>query len=251
MRVALAIFLINIFTPPGHADMYYHLENPYNKVVFDDLSPPVQIRDCLYSAACATTLFQISPAGMLVNVRCHNPSYRDSPECPSRDLGRQVTCSSVEDAIIKLKSLYGGLRLSNTGDGFQPNGVGQTSCPADDRKSYFLFSGLRGEGESPISCNADNLDLEMVGRLGETVSAHALLHLRCDGPATVRLTLSEKGIVRIGGGGEVLLTFGDNGSDVLNTSADNPPPRITGKLTKSPGSQGVYLGSSVLRLEIM
>lgn len=252
MRVALSIFLIYFFTTPGHAGLYYHMDGP-TSLVLDDITLPVQIRPCINTdrSVCGTTLFHISPAKRVMTARCGNASYRDSPECPSRDLGRKTTCSSASDAITKLKSLYGGRRLSNTGDGLQPNGVYQMSCPADDRKSFFFFSGLGGEGVSPISCNADNLDLEMMGRLGDAISAQVLLQVRCDGPATLRLTLSEKGIVHIGGGGEVLLTFGDNGSDVLNTSADNPPPRITGKLTKSPVSQGVYRGSSVLRLEIM
>lgn len=251
MRVALSIFLIYFFTPPGHAGLYYHTEDQY-ALVLDDITPPVQNTPCSWTGTgCSTSVIYMAPAGAKVVVQCGNGSYRDARGCPSRELGRRMTCSSVDDAITKLKALYGGLRLYNTGQGLQPNGVFQISCPADDRKSNFHFSGLGGEGVSPISCNADNLDLEMVGRMGEALSAQVLLHLRCDGAATVRLTLSEKGIVHLGGGGEVLLTFGDNGSDVLNTSADNPPPRITGKLTKSPGSHGVYLGSSVLRLEIM
>lgn len=53
------------------------------------------------------------------------------------------------------------------------------------------------------------------------------------------------------GGGEVQLTFKDNGQTTQNITATNFIFSIDGELTKSPATAGTYRGSAVLLLEVL
>ncbi len=105
--------------------------------------------------------------------------------------------------------------------------------------------------DAPVSCTIANAQLTFRGRVGERAKTSTNLNIQCDSPATLRLTLSDGGLVRVGGEGEVRLTFGKNGRDVLDVSGTAPLVDIEGELTKSPPTAGTYSGSSVLRLDIL
>lgn len=105
--------------------------------------------------------------------------------------------------------------------------------------------------EAPVSCTMGNAQITVRGLVGERAKAKTTLNIRCDTQATVRLTLTDKGVVNVGGGGEVRLVFGKNGRDVLDVSGTAPLVDIEGELTKSPTTAGTYSGSSVLRLDIL
>lgn len=104
---------------------------------------------------------------------------------------------------------------------------------------------------APVSCIIADALITIRGRVGERAKASTNLNIQCDSPATLRLTLSDGGLVRVGGEGEVRLIFGKNGRDVLDVSGTAPLVEIEGELIKSPTTAGTYSGSSVLRLDIL
>ena len=103
----------------------------------------------------------------------------------------------------------------------------------------------------PATCTANTVLLTLRGKVGERLRETIDLPIHCDAPASLRLTMTNRGVVPIGGGGEVLLKFQANGSDVLNITGTDPQVSISGELSKSPTTAGTYKGSTVLRLDIL
>lgn len=89
------------------------------------------------------------------------------------------------------------------------------------------------------------------GMVGAKLKATTELQIHCDSPATVRVTMPSNGVLAIGGGGEVVLTFQKNGKDVLDISGRDPLVSIDGELTKSPTTAGTYQGSTVVSLDVL
>lgn len=106
-------------------------------------------------------------------------------------------------------------------------------------------------GLPPPSCTANTALLTLKGLVGERLRDTTDLQIHCDRTASVRLSIQNRGVVSIGGEGEVLLTFQTNGSDVLNVSGTDPQVSISGELTKSPTTAGTYRAATVLRLDIL
>ena len=104
---------------------------------------------------------------------------------------------------------------------------------------------------APVSCTIANAVMTIRGRVGERAKASKNLDIQCDSPASLRLTLSNGGLVSVGGGGEVQLLFGKNSKEVLDVTGTAPLVEIEGELIKSPTTAGTYRGSSVLRLDIL
>ncbi len=102
-----------------------------------------------------------------------------------------------------------------------------------------------------VTCSIANAAMTIRGRVGERAKASKNLDIQCDSRASLRLTLSNGGLVSVGGGGEVQLLFGENSKDVLDVTGTAPLAYIEGELTKSPTTAGTYTGSSVLRLDIL
>ena len=113
------------------------------------------------------------------------------------------------------------------------------------------YAGIVVFTPAPVSCISADALITIRGRVGERAKATTNLSIQCDSPATVRLTLSDGGLVSLGGDGQVRLLFGKNGRDVLDVSGTAPLVEIEGELIKSPTTAGTYRGSSVLRLDLL
>lgn len=134
------------------------------------------------------------------------------------------------------------------------------SQPTEWRGDVYKWGGgayaLRGPGNvvltpASVSCKSLNSQITLRGRVGERVKESTTMEIHCDSQATIRLTLQGSGLVEMGGGGVVRLSFQGTGQDVLTVSGTDPLVRIDGELTKSPTTAGTYKGSSVLRLDVL
>lgn len=101
------------------------------------------------------------------------------------------------------------------------------------------------------TCTSNTALLTLRGKVGERLRETIDLQIQCDAPASVRMSMTNGGVVPVGGGGEVLLKFQANGSDILNVSGTDLLVPISGELTASPTTAGSYRGSTVLRLDIL
>lgn len=123
-------------------------------------------------------------------------------------------------------------------------------CGAPGNRGYFV-SGNVTVTATPTSCTANTGAITLRGRVGEQLTETTDLQIHCDQLANLRLSITNDGVVDVGGGGEVRLTFRTNGTAVLNTNGADPLISIDGELTKSPTTAGTYRGSTVLRLDIL
>ncbi|AYM92888.1 hypothetical protein D9980_21275 [Serratia sp. 3ACOL1] len=149
-----------------------------------------------------------------------------------------------------MNSMYVGRTLSQLPNYPNNPGLNWAHCPADDGVGFYNING-GGAAPAPTTCTAGNSEMSMAGEMGSLLVSSSELTVRCSARAYVRLSISKGGAVDVGGGGEVQLTFQENGSDVLSTNSDNPVVMIKGELTKSPTSAGLYVGSAVFRLDIL
>lgn len=159
-------------------------------------------------------------------------------------------CSTADQAMQLFQQIVGrGIRTYTPSP---PTSV-YLACGEPPYSNYYGWELLANTIATPIptSCTTSDAQLTIRGRVGERAKASTNLNIQCDSPATLRLTLTEGGLVKVGGEGEVRLLFGKNGRDVLDVSGTAPPVDIEGELTKSPSTAGTYRGSSVLRLEIL
>ncbi len=159
-------------------------------------------------------------------------------------------CSTAEQAMQVFQQIVG--RGIRTNDPSPPTSV-YLSCgelPYNNYYAWVLQANLIAT-PIPTSCTTSDAQLTIRGRVGERAKASTNLNIQCDSPSTVRLTLSDGGLVNVGGAGQVRLLFGKNGRDVLDVSGTVSIVEIEGELTKSPTTAGTYRGSSVLRLDIL
>lgn len=159
-------------------------------------------------------------------------------------------CSTAEQAMQVFQQMVGrGIRTNNPNP---PTAINLTcgDLPANNYYGWVLAAYLIAT-PIPTSCTTSDAQLTIRGRVGERAKASTNLNIQCDSPATLRLTLTEGGLVKVGGEGEVRLLFGKNGRDVLDVSGTAPLVEIEGELIKSPTTAGTYRGSSVLRLDIL
>ena len=178
--------------------------------------------------------------------------YHQSPTpvgCLYGRLPPKVWCETAEQAAIALPQLvgYGVVMPTKT-----PPAIFMFFCadPSSNTRGWLLTASLNA-APAPVSCNASDALITIRGSVGERAKATTNLNIQCDSPATVRLTLSDGGLVSLGGDGQVRLSFGKNGRDVLDVSGTAPLVEVEGELTKSPTTAGTYQGSSVLRLDIL
>lgn len=160
-------------------------------------------------------------------------------------------CSSKQEAADKTQDLVGIGVVLPKGD--KPK-TWTYSCTGTDlwgANDWLINNATVIPTGAPVSCTIANAVMTIRGRVGERAKASKNLDIQCDSPASLRLTLSNGGLVSVGGGGEVQLLFGKNGRDVLDVSGTAPLVDIEGELTKSPTTAGTYSGSSVLRLDIL
>jgi len=158
-------------------------------------------------------------------------------------------CTSGEQAVQQFQQLVGyGISTNAKGPPYEV----QFWCPkTGSYDSAWYLAASVNTTPAPISCATSDAQLTIRGRVGERAKATTELRIVCDTPATVRLTLSDGGLVPVGGEGQVRLLFGKNGRDVLDVSGIAPLVEIEGELIKSPTTAGTYRGSSVLRLDIL
>jgi hypothetical protein len=79
------------------------------------------------------------------------------------------------------------------------------------------------------SCKSSNSMITLRGRVGERVRESTSMEIHCDSTATIRLTLPGSGLVDVGNGGVVRLSFQGTGQDVLTVSGTDPLVRIDGE----------------------
>lgn len=158
-------------------------------------------------------------------------------------------CSNQEMALASLQGVVGlGFVVPK---GVKPLRWAYICMTGAGQRSYGTVPSAFVVTEAPVSCSTANVLITIRGRVGERAKATTNLSIQCDSPATVRLTLSDGGLVSLGGDGQVRLLFGKNGRDVLDVSGTAPLVEIEGELIKSPTTAGTYRGSSVLRLDLL
>lgn len=172
-----------------------------------------------------------------------------SPFCLYGRMPPPVGCATPEQAMQQLQQLVGSGISTNVKE---PPSMLYFQCPAT-RGSFEVWyvDAPVIATPAPISCATADVQLTIRGRVGERATATTELRILCDSPATVRLTLSDGGLVNVAGEGQVRLLFGKNGRDVLDVSGTAPLVEIEGELIKSPTTAGTYRGSSVLRLDLL
>lgn len=172
------------------------------------------------------------------------------PECLHGLMPTGGNCSTADQAMQVFQQIVG--RGIRTNIPSPPTSV-LLSCGEPPYNNYYGWVLVANLIATPIptSCTTSDAQLTIRGRVGERAKASTNLNIQCDSPATLRLTLTEGGLVKVGGEGEVRLLFGKNGRDVLDVSGTAPLVEIEGELIKSPTTAGTYRGSSVLRLDIL
>ena len=171
------------------------------------------------------------------------------PECLYGRMPPSVGCATPEQAMQQLQQLVGSGIAAYVKE---PPSMLYFQCPATlGSQEVWMVDAHAIATPAPTSCATADVQLTIRGRVGERATATTELRILCDSPATVRLTLSDGGLVNVAGEGQVRLLFGKNGRDVLDVSGTAPLVEIEGELIKSPTTAGTYRGSSVLRLDLL
>lgn len=158
-------------------------------------------------------------------------------------------CTTPQSAVDVIQHLVGIGVVARKGS--VPTQWSYTCYSGNWRGRYLPWNSNVIVAPAPVTCSAANALITIRGRVGERAKSSTTLSLHCDSQASLRLTLSEGGLVRVGEGGEVRLSFQKNGGDVLNVSGTDPLIDIEGELIKSPPTAGTYKGSTVLRLDVL
>lgn len=136
----------------------------------------------------------------------------------------EITCTTQAQAAEKIQNLVGiGVVVPK---GYRPitwyytcdtgvtNGTGIAAYAISPNPSLIL-------SDAPVSCTVANVAMTIRGRVGERAKASKNLDIQCASRTSLRLTLSNGGLVSVGGG-EVQLLFGKNGKDVLEVTGTAP-----------------------------
>jgi hypothetical protein len=209
------------------------------------VSGPVYYARC--TGACSYLAFTQSV--ITFDVRCAVEGYRDSVGCPSREELR-MTCDNEADALAKWSKMFVGRQYTGVPK-LQSTGQGQMHCPASDGVGAYYNNAHGGGVVPPIQCSVGPVDLTLSGPVGSVLSAVEGVSVQCDSVVDIRLTIDGGGRVELPGGGGVVLTFLENGADVLTTTSDHSSILISAALAKPPAGAGTYRGSAVLRLDIL
>lgn len=160
-------------------------------------------------------------------------------------------CSSKQEAADGAQDLVGMGVVLPKGDKPKLWNYTCTGTALWGSADWLIFNATVIPTGAPVSCTIANAVMTIRGRVGERAKASKNLDIQCDSRASLRLTLSNGGLVSVGGGGEVQLLFGKNSQDVLDVTGTAPLVEIEGELIKSPTTAGTYRGSSVLRLDLL
>lgn len=101
------------------------------------------------------------------------------------------------------------------------------------------------------TCSGSAGQLTLMGTVGARATATTDVYISCDWETSLRVSLPDSGVVKVGGGGEVQLKFPAGVGSSLTVTGTNPVVRIDGELTKSPTTAGTYRGSTVLRIDVL
>lgn len=216
-----------------------------NSAILNWASGPVYYTKCQES--CVFLYFRKNVGQF--DIACGRVGYPNSVGCPSNEELR-MTCDSPSDAVAKWNRFFGGREYTGV-QRLGSNWHGQMNCPASDGVGVYYNNELGG-GEVPTpKCSVGHVDLTLSGQIGDILSTVQGVSVQCDSVTNIRLTIDGGGRVDLPGGGGVVLTFLENGTDVLTTKSDNTSIRISAALAKPPAGAGTYRGSAVLRLDIL
>lgn len=172
-----------------------------------------------------------------------------SPYCLDGWVPPNITCETSYDAAKAAAHFVGhGWTIPKRGgavDGWY------AVCPTANGMIWSMLVGTVVVKPASASCTATTADIRMQGRVGEKLTDSDIVEIQCDSEASLKLSIPNGGIVKVGGEGEVQLKFPASGKDVLNVAGTTPNVRIDGVLTKSPTTAGTYKGSTVLLLDVL
>jgi hypothetical protein len=255
MRYLPYYLVVLLYLPGCVAGVWYTHDPTAGTVRIDRIDGPVVYTLCSNwpsSRTCTDAYLYVNPPGRYPHVcdTSNTVSNGGSVGCPTVADMKSTTCANESDALAKMNALFGGRTLRQYSNYPYNEGRGYVTCAVGDGVGFYYING-GGGAPAPITCSADDTEMAMSGDMGSLLTSTSELTVRCTRRADIRLSISKEGSVDVGGGGVVQLTFQENGSDVLSTNSDNPVVMIKGELTKSPTSAGLYVGSAVLRLDIL
>ena len=125
----------------------------------------------------------------------------DSYQCYNRVPPTTPLCDTDEHILEHIQKLVGTGWV--VGKGATPGlWLYKCSSSAGGRNQKFTtYSPNIIVSEYPVSCTMGNPQITLRGRVGERAKATTNLNIHCDSQATLRLTLTDKGLVSVGGGG--------------------------------------------------
>lgn len=171
----------------------------------------------------------------------------DRPSWPNYGNGPQ--CESAGYAVGVLQRLVGVTLYSKP----SPAGWSYRCTRKNAGKMYYVQGQFNTTPPPPIpvACTSMDTTLTLRGSVGERVKETASWSIWCTKRVSLRLSIAQDGVVQTTGGGEVQLTFTENGQATLNITDTSPTILIDGELTKSPTTAGTYQGSAVLRIQVL
>ena len=179
--------------------------------------------------------------------QCLNPGTGKG--CVANTLERPGNCNHpITAAALGQKAVGSVLEISSL-------------APPPTYWSFYCSGGtsiLWATGQMPVvikparaSCQSSSVDFKMVGRVGDKLTDIQNVSIHCDSEASVKLTITDEGRVKVSMYGEVQLKFPQTGDAVRYVTGTDTQVDISAELTKQPPGAGTYYGSTILLLDVL